>query len=79
MRVWRCKDSCLIKQNLVKGPEFHAILGHRAIIRLHLVEISDNDGIFKPNTGGAEVYSTSGQEDLPTMNNSVREFQKMFS
>ena len=62
--------------NLVKDPQFHAILGHRAIIRLRLVEMTDTE-IFKPNTSGA-VYSTSGQEDLPTIN-MVREFPKVFS
>ena len=74
MRVWRRKDSCLIKVNLIKGPQFHAILGHRAIIRLRLVKTTDSDKIFKPNTSGAEVYSKSGQEDLPTMDDLVREF-----
>ena len=71
MRVWRCKGSSLIKVTLVKGPHFHAILGRKAIIKLRLVKMTDNDEIFKPDTSGAEVYSTSGQEDLPTMENLV--------
>ena len=40
------------------------------------MKMTDNDEIFKPNTSGAEVCRTSGQKDLPTMDNLVREFPK---
>ena len=74
MGVWKCKDSILIKVNVVNGPQFHSILGCRVIIRLCLVKMTDNDEILKPNTSGTEVYSTSGQDDLPTMDNLVIKF-----
>ena len=79
MRVWRCKDSCFIKVNLIKGSQFHAVLHFKAIIRLHLVKMTDNDEIFKPYISGAEVYSASDLEDLPTMDNLLREFPKVLS
>ena len=43
------------------------------------MKMADNDKVFKQNTSDAEVYSTSGQEDLLTMDNLVRKFPKVFS
>ena len=68
MKVWRHKNRCFIKVNLVEV--------HSCIIRLCLVKMTDNDEILKPSTSSAEVYSTGGQEDLPTMDDLVREFLK---
>ena len=42
------------------------------------MKMNDNDEIFKPNASGFEVYSTNGREDLPTVDDLVKEFPKVF-
>ena len=41
--------------------------------------MTDNNEISKPSTCSAEVYSTGDQEDLPIMDDFVREFPEVFS
>ena len=44
-KVFRKKESCLIRGLIVSGRQFHAILGKRACEVLKIVKIMDNDAI----------------------------------
>ena len=62
--------------NLVK-VQISCNLGSQSYYQALFDEDADNDEIYKPNTSGAEVCSTSDQEDLPKTEHLVREFPKV--
>ena len=43
------------------------------------MKTTDNHEIFNPDKSGTKVYSISGLEDLPTIDNLVRKFPQVFS
>ena len=78
IRVWRDDFHCKLDCKIVDNKGVRPLLGRKACIGMNIVKYIDNDEIYKPFTGGTNVYVVNDDQTV-TKDTLFTKFPDVFS
>ena len=78
IRVWRDDFHCKLDCKIVNNKGVRPLLGRKSCIGMNIVKYIDNDEIYKPFTGGANVYVVNDDQTV-TKDTLLTKFPDVFS